>query len=633
MIAKLDRFAATIPGVSVSVKFIMLSIVMLLVIGCGSSGGDGSSDSPLDLNSRIDIHTNPTDGTLLKATTDDNTTIIYHGARDADGFPVEVNTVTVSTADSDGDFIVTLNENSMPETVLTPSGAIYNLSHTTNSSFQLNAISASGAIDISVPVTLQSNDASVTSENSAEKITTSSNKNLHLTASSYLEFFNQHITLTQCGHPVKNARITMYMSPSEGSKGYIGVYTGDGTYSFSIPQIDVPPPPYEQLCKQTAKSINSVCWDWSAAKISFDLPEKNYCDELEDAISYWFNGADEVEKNSIADTCDTMSKSVVGTLCDWSQRNDIEQLCNSGQKVHLQSQGQGSYQFSLEIKMPKLPVFTTDSIYFEPEVESFWELEAPTQIQCGKIWTEPANPQPDESYLAKASLVCVDPNGIEVTITVEGQDDSYTESYMETMTADGEIELLVPGSSDSSETMSDRITISAVEDGTNHIWSKAIIREATPTSITFPLHFSGTGTTVEGERYSDSSEIFCSSTATWEMTLSASGGLSGTYTNTAPSIAWSSMCIDSSHPSWGSYPETFEIYFDGTHENGAFEISGGPMYFYYTSKPFLPYGGVITGRYNAGRLWTDPKFSWTETPAYASYEEILEYEFSLPSTP
>jgi hypothetical protein len=147
-------------------------------------------------------------------------------------------------------------------------------------------------------------------------------------------------------------------------------------------------------------------------------------------------------------------------------------------------------------------------------------------------------------------------------------------------------------------------------------------------NLNYPLHFKGTGISTNAyynPGYPEYGTASCPSTATWEITLSESGSLYGSYSNTNPKIAWpqngSVQCIDSSY-------EKHEISFSGSHSNGHFEISGGNLYYNETSALFRVAGTIIEGDYTAEQIATHPNYSEIDE-LFGGIQITIGHEFTL----
>ncbi|MGD8834001.1 MAG: hypothetical protein PVJ19_03650 [Desulfobacteraceae bacterium] len=519
------------------VFILVMAAVLFSCGGGGDSGGGGGGSAGED---RIDVHTNPTDGTFLTLTSKDGTAFTYHGARDEDGYPVALRAVTASSPDIEGDFVITLDDDGMPETVYTPGGGIFRFEHTSTASFRLTAVSNNGSINISVPVEIQdaqsrtaSNDAL---ENDRDDLETISDENsMPFEPQADATLTSHQVRLIQCEEPRNDANIVMHMNPSLGTKGYLGKSIGDGYYEFNIPLSDVPAPAYEIMCDDMADQIKRSCGQWSREDINLLLTwPDNPCSDFAKTIKDNFSWAQDVEKKSITEPCEYIFH-LVPQFCEWSQQGDLAALLKSAYQNYLQSQGETGYTLTFEVKIPGTDAYTTTPVSFDPDVFSSWSLEAPAITTVGKIWTEPSDPMWNEWYTAKAEIVCPDSSGTEAEIHFKGSDHT-TGSYQETFTANGVIEIDIPGATDPQPVV-DQIWVTL--DG-QPIASQMVVTRTPEGLPDFPAYYKGT------------------------LTMA---GVSETFLMRFIALEGGSV-----HLSYKKEDATFWQNVYGTHDNGAFTI-------------------------------------------------------------
>jgi len=102
---------------------------------------------------------NPGDPLLLRAETLDGKVIDYFGERDANGLATAVTSIRVRFADGEVTTIL-LDDQSRPVRVFTPNGVLFEILWLTQTSIVLTATSPNGSLQITLPVDLNSVDAS-----------------------------------------------------------------------------------------------------------------------------------------------------------------------------------------------------------------------------------------------------------------------------------------------------------------------------------------------------------------------------------------------------------------------------------------------------------------------------------------
>jgi hypothetical protein len=159
--------------------------------------------------------------------------------------------------------------------------------------------------------------------------------------------------------------------------------------------------------------------------------------------------------------------------------------------------------------------------------------------------------------------------------------------------------------------------------------SQAKNQPATEDQLAFPLKYKGEGISTEAQLdHYLTGDTVCTSTATWEITLSSNGTLFGSYINTNPKSASGGECVsvyDEDHPSEG----VNQITFSGTHSDGYFEITKSNLYYDYTHTQFRGHDKNIQGYYDADHIYTSPAYRY-ESNTYSNWTDMFGHEFDLP---
>jgi len=468
--------------------FRALSIILFIAFistGCGSSGGgddngDGNNDTTAE--DKIEVHTNAGDGIFYKVTEPDGTVSTYHGLRDAAGYPSSLKSISMKYSSIDGETLITLDDTGMPEYIYTPGGSTFRLEHISGSSFRISAISSDGTILANSPVdfqtTVNTNNASLHEQAGkalqkndvrAKSITITGKSECSIkSVSNSNEIISRHqVLLTKCGTPVDNAQITIKFNPALGPRDYVANSVGNGYFAFNIPHSAVPPPPYEQQCKEIADKVNNYGQKFCSLLDDngwLPVPDALKCIGIKTLLETYIPGRTDTIASLDLD-CSLVLDSL-GKVCNYIKTHDIETGCKIGALLNSTPKS-SAYTFSMEIKIPGAQAFSTEPVSFDPNTYSQWNIEAPTEISLEKMWTEPANPKAVDWYTAKASMVCPDPDGTEVTMTVSG-DDGYQGASVKTMTVNSVIDHDVPGVTLTKDKVVDTITVEAE----GKIWSQ-----------------------------------------------------------------------------------------------------------------------------------------------------------------
>jgi hypothetical protein len=433
---------------------LLLPIFILLVVtGCPKKDDD---PEPEAREAEYYIHTNPTDGAILSITEPDGSELTYYGTKDEEGYALSLEALALKYPGESDPYILTLDDESAPERIHAPNGTTFEFDIITENSFRLKAISPDGDIQITVPINLDSLKYSSGYQEAVNrsKVAGKRNGNGQIQAepmdrASYSQVqgsrdLNSLVTLNvlKCGEPIENAAITMITTPRIGNTNYVGKHIGLGAYEFGVPDVQAEPPSgYEEKCDKIGQIADNVCgklfWIGFAQAIAGN---NTICTILSSEIQKAFPGAN--NKNKIIDVC-SKAMDLIPKLCKLHKDKGLQNVCKLAFLLYVEPELQ-QYQCQFNVQIPGESSFTTEAISFNPNEPVFWEVSVPAEISVEKLITIPGDPAPHQGYEARAFVVCPDPQGTNVIMSIVG-DDGYTNTETTTITENSVVSLWVPG--------------------------------------------------------------------------------------------------------------------------------------------------------------------------------------------
>jgi len=136
----------------------------------------------------------------------------------------------------------------------------------------------------------------------------------------------------------------------------------------------------------------------------------------------------------------------LSAICKFAEKTDIAELCKLSHLLY--SDPKGSYSFTVTASVPGWPAFTPASQTFDPNNPQTYLVDMGGSFDITNLRADPPDPGPQQGYTAYADIICPDPGGTSVTISVLGSD-GYSNSNTQTFTANGQISLIVPGGAQS----------------------------------------------------------------------------------------------------------------------------------------------------------------------------------------
>ena len=438
---------------------ILFFLVFILLFFSGCELFEKEEEDPLE-GYEFEYYTNPTDPALFTVTDYEGYKLTYWGDRDQEGNPESFNKVSMQIPGEEGEVVLYLDADKRPEIIYAPNGATFEFDWTSETTFRLNAISTTGEVQVSIPIYLDSiytKKSYVQPEIITNPFPVRSTIKNNINVRNYdlsgrgdhksLQETNADIqvNIMKCGKPIKNALITMTVDPPIGKNNPLSNNNKDGSYYFEIPKADQNEPDYIKKCEKIAGIIDSVCKYWILIRVTaFFIGEKTICDKIKNEIQTSFPNATDQSITQYS----KLAFKILPKLCEFREKMNekgvsMEEICLKTYLFNAEPKPI-NYTFTLHVQIPGQKSFSTDPVGFDPNITTAWDIEAPSEISIEKLTTEPSDPGPGQGYTIVAVLLCPDPQGTDVTISISG-DDGYSNSLTTTITQSSELTLFVPG--------------------------------------------------------------------------------------------------------------------------------------------------------------------------------------------
>ncbi len=426
-----------------------LVVSLLLFVQCDKKSDSSSQTYTFS----IDSYTNPTDPTLLHVTYEDGTQVTYSGTKDAAGNPVKIQNVTVKYPDMEGNFLISLDANSLPARQLTPNGTVFEYTWNNDTTLRLKAISPDGQVQVSIPINLKGAKSYPVYGDTGKPENIRKNipgkfayKEYHPGEMRPLKPVTDNAMIfhvRKCGVDVTNATVVLNVTPPLGVSAYPCANIGNGFYSTNIPKSGEPPANYEQTCDKVGTIAKDVCDTYNLISVLPANVSVQVCQLLSDKIAEAFPG------NASGDKIKAMCGKAMGALdalCKFAEKNNIAELCKLANLLYTEPKG--GYSFTVTVTVPGSAACTPGSQSFDPANPQTYMVDMGGTFDINNLYTDPADPGPKQGYSAYADVICPDPGGTSVTISVLGSD-GYSNSYTNSFTSNGQIRLDVPGGAQS----------------------------------------------------------------------------------------------------------------------------------------------------------------------------------------
>jgi len=428
--------------------FLSAGLFLMLLTSCPKN----DSTTPETGEFSIDVYTNPTDPTLLQLTYEDGTMVTYTGTKDVNGMPLVIRNVNVTFPDTEGNFLLTLDDNMMPVSQLTPNGTVFEYIWNNDSTMRLKAISPSGQVQVIIPIDLKGGKSSGKGEvqppqNIRDLVRVKSVLNdLPKSQPNPLKPAEDNAMIfhvVKCGMDVTNATVVMNVTPKLGTSSFPCKNIGNGFYSTNVPKSGEPPANYEQQCDKVGDVVKNVCSKYDLVSMFGTGIATQVCQFLADEIAASFPGGPDGDK--IKAMCGK-SIGALDALCKFAGKQDIAELCKLANLLYTDPKG--GYSFTVTVNVPGSAAFTPGSQTFDPANPQTYLVDVGGSFDLTNLHTVPVDPAPSEGYTAFADVICPNSAGTSVTISIVGTD-GYTNSSTQTFTANGTISLYIPGGAQS----------------------------------------------------------------------------------------------------------------------------------------------------------------------------------------
>lgn len=420
-------------------------------------------DDEEEPQSTYEFYTNPTDPTIAMVTQEDGTEVMYFGTKDADGIPLELQMITVKYPGENDTYKVVMKEDGTPGKIITTEGSIFEFEPISEKEFYMSIVSSTGEIRIDTKVNIDSLDNLKAFDEAVLPQGTQPRACTEVKAPAYSAFSENAIqekqknilgnklvvNMTICGKNVPSIYITpvLFIKPPVGQMLVSpGMGTGQGEYSFMLPQPSPPSQKIQEICSKAGLVLAGVC-----PLLPF-TPKSAICPLISKLIEQQFSNAK--DKASITNVCQK-AVDILPKLCKIDDEVGLANFCEVAGEVYL-NPNPDQYTYLLlvqaEGKMYEVPL---DG--FNPNTGGTITYDIPGEFNVLELKTDPKDPGPAEGYTAMAAFECPSPQGTQMTLSVTGSD-GYSDAVTTTATTGGIMTLYVPGGA---EKIRDVITFTA----------------------------------------------------------------------------------------------------------------------------------------------------------------------------
>jgi hypothetical protein len=443
------------------------AVLSLITISCGGGGGgSGDAATPDTGESTYSVYANPTDGRLFTETEDDGTSVTYYGTKDDDGSPQSLDHIVVKDASGTNEYVYKLNGDRI-EKIYAPDGIVFSFEPSTGTPTNLKISTESGDFQFDIPIEFQS---SITGDGTVDMISqvasdASTRTDFNIAASSTTKAI-YYLRVMQCGKPVDDALVKMYIYPEIGSSDLIGKPISNGWYAFEIPQFvpevrDWPSSKYLANCEKIGNKLisSNFCNYWKEYKKigvvkigTATVISQNLCQDIDYLLGIYGSFIPDKHKaianekiSEIKQHCpDSLINHIPRVCKDGGDPSYFTKVCKEEYIDIIEPDPQAPYSVVFDIKIGSQEAFQTEGIVYVPGTDYEMEIDAPSIVALKEFYTDPTPATTTAWYTAYASLTCADPDyGTKVTLSVDGSD-LYEASYEEEIYADATLHLDVP---------------------------------------------------------------------------------------------------------------------------------------------------------------------------------------------
>jgi hypothetical protein len=429
---------------------------------------------------QLTIFSNPADPLLLRAVTAKDEVIEYFGEKNTQGLATALKSISVKDSD-DKVTSIALDGQGRPARIRAFNGVVITITWVSQTDIVITALTADGTAQVNLPVDLAAPPpppqvAGLCEGCGTHTLTKSTRKTLAsvinraprggapaelavarpsgtkgmLTTAAAAQAATSLVNVTRCGRPVNNADVSMTVIPSsEPSEAYIvpGASTGGGQYSVSIPTQPSPGQEAEDACDKISDVLGVGC-----DIISTVPPNMEYL--LAAQLSAIVTAIATPAAGLVVFTAFTVGFRVARLLCNtvgWSPGEPgmnmpaVSDLICSGVSEIVDRFASSDVRLIPLVFIPGEGVVDTGSGATAPGSGPFpnFNVDAGGEVKIVSFTTTPADPAPEEGYVAEALIECA-PQGTTVTMSIVGTD-GYEDSKTATIQGDANVTLTVPG--------------------------------------------------------------------------------------------------------------------------------------------------------------------------------------------
>lgn len=433
--------------------FPFLGILLLWLIFYPHCGGPDSSPKtstpPEPEFPRFEIFTNSSDPLLIRLTEEDRTVVEFFGKKNEDGIPSEMNYIVVKNPEAETS-VIHFNDEKKISCIYAHDGTIFDFNWVSDTKIRVHARSPDGELEVSFVTDLE--EATEGSFYLNTKYSAREKKNLEYpgyrppSAAFTDDSISEHIlkdsnenvvvTVKKCNEPWDHAVVVLDISEEQGEFNGYGVPQGNGQYGFIVPVYKTEVADESKACEAASELFWDSCPDIGvllAARVMVCLLLGEAIDNMQGG--HYGAGAE------FAGRCiDYFANlAILESMCGDRSRlncNEIIPVPNRVSETYIEITPIVLADGKKIIGTPK--TFSSSGPY-----ENF-SVDIPEELDITKFGTNPADPAPEQDYIASAEIICPSSSGTQVTLSIYGTD-GYSDSSLVILSEKQTVSLYVPG--------------------------------------------------------------------------------------------------------------------------------------------------------------------------------------------
>ena len=429
-----------------SIKYLIISIVLLSFIGCSNNDDDSES---VQTATRQFVSVNSSNPLLLRIEKENNTVIEYYGEKDSNGKALNCNLISVKTSEADEPIYTKIDNEGRPTKVFGSDGSSISFNYENINDVRIEVVTSNGENRLNFPL----NDYRVSNKTSSKfkknnarigkKIKLLDKSIVNSKTQSSCNISNLSMQIDKCNEPFNYATVILLAKgvdvPSYQAR-YESRSDGNGNYCFLIDKPEPSSIQLDDICNSIENVLGNVCTGLEVFNTN-PAAQLTLCATISSAFTVAslpvFTGC-EVLINSMNLYCNTLGASVVPNA-----PSVLASLCNSDT---LDESVPTEFVFKPAIYIDGGNYIVGDETNSFPTSGPFSgiNLTIPSNPSIADFSTDPSDPNPEVDYVATAVIQCLENPSI-ATITVVGTDD-YTDSITINLPiGNSTISLSVPG--------------------------------------------------------------------------------------------------------------------------------------------------------------------------------------------